>query len=449
MKLRLPSEVKYILDILKGRGYEAYIVGGCVRDAILARTPNDWDITTSAKPEEVKACFRRTVDTGIAHGTVTVLVHDESFEVTTYRIDGVYTDGRHPSSVTFTPNLTEDLLRRDFTVNAMAYNEEAGLVDLYGGMEDLQKKCIRCVGNPDERFDEDALRVLRAVRFSAQLGFSIEHETLEAVRRHAGNLKLISAERIAAELVKLLISPHPEMVRTLYETGITRVILPEFDAMMETPQNTPYHMYNVGEHTIKTLEAIEPDKLLRLTMLLHDIGKPAVRYTDSTGRDHFNGHGKAGAEMAHSILRRLKFDNDTISKVDRLVLYHDLRPFPKAKEVRKAVFLLGEDLFISYLKVQWADTCGKSAFKQEEAFERIREVTAVYEQILADRDCLSLRDLAINGYDLMEMGIRGREIGDILNAALKAVLDEPEMNERETLLEFAAKRHRIGGRSSQ
>ena len=293
MKLRIPAEVKYILDILKGRGFEAYIVGGCVRDAVLARTPNDWDITTSARPEDVKAAFRRTVDTGIAHGTVTVLVHDESFEVTTYRIDGAYEDGRHPSSVTFTPNLTDDLMRRDFTVNAMAYNEKDGLVDPYGGMDDLQRKCIRCVGDPDERFSEDALRVLRAVRFSAQLGFSIENETLKALSRHAENLRKISAERIQTELVKLLVSPHPGMIRTLYETGITRVILPEFDAMMETPQNTPYHMYNVGEHTIKTMEAIEPDRLLRLTMLLHDIGKPAVRYTDSTGRDHFNGHGKS------------------------------------------------------------------------------------------------------------------------------------------------------------
>ena len=445
MKLRIPAEVKYILDILKGRGFEAYIVGGCVRDAVLARTPNDWDITTSARPEDVKAAFRRTVDTGIAHGTVTVLVHDESFEVTTYRIDGAYEDGRHPSSVTFTPNLTDDLMRRDFTVNAMAYNEKDGLVDPYGGMDDLQRKCIRCVGDPDERFSEDALRVLRAVRFSAQLGFSIENETLKALSRHAENLRKISAERIQTELVKLLVSPHPGMIRTLYETGITRVILPEFDAMMETPQNTPYHMYNVGEHTIKTMEAIEPDRLLRLTMLLHDIGKPAVRYTDSTGRDHFNGHGKVGAGMAHGIMRRLKFDNDTIAKVDRLILYHDLRPFPKPKEVRRTVFLVGEELFISYLKVQWADTCGKSSFRQEETFERIRAVTEVYEQILADGDCLTLKDLAVNGYDLMEMGIHGREIGEILNAALKAVIDEPEKNEKDTLLKFAARHHRING----
>ena len=445
MKLRIPAEVKYILDILKGRGFEAYIVGGCVRDAVLARTPNDWDITTSARPEDVKAAFRRTVDTGIAHGTVTVLVHDESFEVTTYRIDGAYEDGRHPSSVTFTPNLTDDLMRRDFTVNAMAYNEKDGLVDPYGGMDDLQRKCIRCVGDPDERFSEDALRVLRAVRFSAQLGFSIENETLKALSRHAENLRKISAERIQTELVKLLVSPHPGMIRTLYETGITRVILPEFDAMMETPQNTPYHMYNVGEHTIKTMEAIEPDRLLRLTMLLHDIGKPAVRYTDSTGRDHFNGHGKVGAGMAHGIMRRLKFDNDTIAKVDRLILYHDLRPFPKPKEVRRTVFLVGEELFISYLKVQWADTCGKSSFRQEETFERIRAVTEVYEQILADGDCLTLKDLAVNGYDLMEMGIHGREIGEILNAALKAVIDEPEKNEKDTLLRFAARHHRING----
>ncbi len=444
MNLRLPAEVNYVLDTLSARGYEAFIVGGCVRDAVLARTPNDWDITTSARPEEVKALFRRTVDTGIAHGTVTVLVHDSQYEVTTYRIDGVYKDGRHPSSVEFTPNLKDDLMRRDFTVNAMAYNKASGLVDLYGGMEDLQKRRIRCVGDPDARFEEDALRVLRAVRFSAQLGFSIENETLGALKRHAENLKKISAERICSELVKLLVSPHPEAFRLLYETGVTKVIMPEFDPLMETPQNTPFHRYNVGEHTLAALMAVEADRILRLTMLFHDFGKPAVRFTDSFGRDHFNGHAKVSAEQAAVIMKRLKLDNDTIGKVTRLVTWHDLRPAPQPREVRRAVHTVGEDLFIDYLKVQWADTCGKSRYKQEEAFERIREVAEIYEEILKKKECLSLKELAINGRDLTAMGISGPEVGDILNAALLKVIDDPVRNSREELLAFAEKQHQKG-----
>ena len=440
MRLRLPPKVKYIIETLESEGFEAFAVGGCVRDSILARTPSDWDITTSAIPAEIKSVFRRTVDTGIAHGTVTVLVGDEGFEVTTYRIDGKYEDGRHPSTVSFTPNLSEDLLRRDFTINAMAYSDRTGLVDLYGGMQDLQRKVIRCVGDADARLTEDALRILRAVRFSAQLDFRIEQETMRAVRDHAASLRRISAERIRVEIVKLITSQHPEKWMDLYELGITNVIMPEFDRCMQTPQHTPHHMYNVGEHIVHAMEASPDDRIVRLTMLLHDLGKAESRYTDSTGRDHFYGHAEKSAEIAEQIMRRLKFDNDTIGAVKKLVLYHDLRPKATPKAVRKAIHRIGADLFPSYLAVRWADTSAQSPYKREEKFAAIREVSDLYEEIIAAGQPLTLRDLAINGSDLLAMGAQGREIGEILEETLEAVLDDPDLNNRRFLREFARNR---------
>ncbi len=441
MLLKLPPKVKYILDILHRNGYEAYAVGGCVRDSILARTPDDWDITTSAKPEEVKACFRRTVDTGIQHGTVTVMLEEDGFEITTYRIDGEYTDGRHPDTVAFTSQLSEDLRRRDFTINAMAYNEEDGLVDLYGGMKDLQKRIIRCVGVADERFDEDALRILRAVRFAAQLDFSIDPKTMRAISNHTEHLKLVSAERIQVELVKLLVSAHPERILDLYDLGITNVILPEFDACMKTPQNTPYHKYNVGEHTVAAMRMIPDTKVLRLTMLLHDIGKPQTRWTDSLGRDHFKGHAEVGAKMANDVLRRLKFDNDTRKQVVNLIRWHDLRPSSKPEDVRRAIYTIGRDAFEDELAVQWADNRAKSDYKLEEQLKRLDDVYARYQQILRYGDCLSIRELAINGRDLTALGIKGPEVGEILETSLLAVLKDPRINDRRILLEYAREVH--------
>ena len=284
-KISLPAKVARILNTLGEHGYEAYAVGGCVRDSLLGRTPQDWDITTSARPEQVKALFRHTIDTGIQHGTVTVMLEHEGFEVTTYRIDGEYEDARHPKEVAFTANLLEDLKRRDFTINAMAYNNEEGLVDLFDGIRDLQRKVIRCVGNPTERFSEDALRILRALRFSAQLGFKLDPATLDAIIALAPTLEKISAERIRVELNKLLISKRPEYMEAVYEAGITKIVLPEFDELMKTPQNNPPHCYNVGEHTIAALQHVPADPILRWTMLLHDIAKPACRTTDEAGID--------------------------------------------------------------------------------------------------------------------------------------------------------------------
>ena len=263
IKIELPSGVAQIIGELNKAGYEAYAVGGCVRDSILGRDPHDWDITTSAMPLEVKGIFKRTVDTGIKHGTVTVLLGDEGFEVTTFRVDGEYSDHRHPTDVKFTRNLREDLLRRDFTINAMAYSEKTGIVDIYGGMDDLENKIIKAVGDPDARFDEDALRIMRAVRFAAQLGFDIEENTREAIKRHVKYLEDVSAERIETELTKLIMSDHPELLIDAYNLGITEIIFPEFDKMMETPQNTPFHIYDVGRHTIKVLQSVPAEKVLR------------------------------------------------------------------------------------------------------------------------------------------------------------------------------------------
>ena len=435
MKLTIPVNAEKILRVLENQGFEAFIVGGCVRDSILGRRPDDWDITTSARPEQVKALFRRTVDTGVKHGTVTVLMDKESYEVTTYRIDGEYEDGRHPKEVAFTASLEEDLKRRDFTINAMAYHPDRGLVDLFHGMDDIRAEIIRCVGNPLERFGEDALRILRAVRFSAQLGFSIEEETKKGIEELVPNLKLVSAERIQTELVKLLVSPHPDYFLTAYETGITRQFLPEFDACMETGQNTPHHCLSVGLHTLQSLLNIRLDKVLRLTMLLHDIGKPAVKKTDENGRDHFKMHGPAGEKMASAILRRLKFDNDTISKVCRLIRWHDDRPAPDMCSVRRAVNRIGEDIFPLYLEVQRADMLAQSTYKREEKAARLEGVNECYRKILEEGQCVSLKSMAVKGRDLLAAGYApGPELGEILDRLLEHVLEHPEDNEKDRLL---------------
>ena len=437
MNFQIPSKVETIINILETAGFEAYAVGGCVRDTLLGRTPNDWDITTSARPEQVKELFHRTVDTGLAHGTVTVLMDKEGFEVTTYRVDGEYEDGRHPKEVTFTASLEEDLKRRDFTINAMAYNHRKGLVDLFDGQKDLEGKVIRCVGDPLERFTEDALRIMRAVRFSAQLGFSLETDTRKALSVLAPNLKHVSAERIQVELVKLLVSPHPDYLRIAYEAGITKEFLSEFDLCMETPQNTPHHCYTVGEHILHSLLYVKEDRVLRITMLLHDIAKPVVRKTDENGRDHFKNHGPEGEKMAKSILRRLKFDNDTISKVTRLIRWHDLRPSSDPVEVRKAMNIIGEDLFPMWMEVQKADSQAQSDYLAEEKRARQEGVRRTWEKIVREGQCVSLKGLAVTGSDLIAAGMKpGKEMGAVLHMLLEKVLEEPELNEKDKLLKL-------------
>ncbi|MCF0134462.1 MAG: CCA tRNA nucleotidyltransferase [Blautia sp.] len=435
MRIKLPDHVRWIIEKLENAGYEAFAVGGCVRDSLLGRNPSDWDITTSAKPMEMKAVFYRTVDTGLQHGTVTVLVDKTGYEVTTYRVDGEYEDARHPKEVTFTGSLEEDLKRRDFTINAMAYNEKTGLVDLYGGMKDIQLRIIRCVGNPTERFTEDALRIMRAIRFSAQLGYEIEPDTKAAITDLAQNLRYISEERIQAELQKLILSPNPQFLRTAYETGITREFLPEFDRCMETMQNTPHHCYTVGEHILKGMQLVEPDKILRFTMLLHDIAKPLAKTTDENGRDHFQGHAAMGEELARSIMRRLKMDNETIRKVSLLIRYHDERPEGNQKSVRRAVNKIGEELFPYYLQVQQADMLAQSTYKREAKQDRLNRVITAYQEIMDSRQCVSLKTLAVTGKDLIDYGMKpGKEIGAALQHLLDVVLENPALNRKEELL---------------
>lgn len=447
MKILIPTQAAEIIKTLSSHGYEAYAVGGCVRDSILGKTPSDWDITTSARPEQVKALFAKTIDTGIKHGTVTVMMDKTGYEVTTYRIDGLYEDHRRPNDVTFTTSLREDLMRRDFTINAMAYNDTDGLIDLFGGMDDLQNRVIRCVGNARDRFEEDALRMLRAVRFAGQLHFRIESSTREAIIACHNNLKDVSAERIQMELLKLLISDHPEVFREAYATGLTSVFLPEFDRMMDTGQKNPHHCYSVGEHTLHAVCMIEPNPVLRLTMLLHDVGKPATKTTDQYGIDHFYNHYKVGAEMSKEILKRLKFDNKTIQVVCQLISHHDIRfKNPKTsgqRHVRKIMHSIGPNLFPYLLKVMEADVRSQSDYYQAEKLSILKETWESYEEILKKQDCLSLKDLKINGNQLKALGIReGKTIGAILKTLLSMVLEHPELNEYSYLKELALKIYR-------
>ena len=437
MKIELPEKVENIIDNLQLHGYEAYAVGGCVRDSILCRDPQDWDITTSALPEQVKELFLRTIDTGIEHGTVTVMVGKEGFEVTTYRVDGQYDDNRHPKEVTFTRSLEEDLKRRDFTINAMAYNDERRLVDIFGGMNDLNRHLIRCVGNPWERFNEDALRILRAVRFASQLSCTIEPGTAEAIKELAPNLVNISAERIQAELVKLLTSDHPEMLQEAYLLGITKVILPEWDEMVGVEQNTPHHKYDVADHTLHAIRNVKKDKILRLTMLFHDMGKPLMKTTDEKGVDHFKGHALVSEELARSVRSRLKFDNDTIKKVTKLVCYHDYRIEATPQNVRRAMNRIGVDLFPYYLAVRLADVKAQSPYKRREKIENIIQMREFYQEAVINDDPVTLRQLAVTGKDLMELGMKpDMHLGETLNKLLELVIDYPEMNVKEVLCTY-------------
>ena len=427
MKIQLPKGVSDIINLLIEHGYEAYAVGGCIRDSILNIHPEDWDITTSAKPDEVKSLFKRTVDTGIKHGTVTILYKNDSYEVTTYRIDGKYEDSRHPTSVEFTPNLSNDLRRRDFTINAMAYNKQKGLVDLYNGVDDLKKGIIRCVGNPAHRFEEDALRILRAFRFSAQLNFEIEEESYKAACLQKENLHNISAERIRTELNKLITSHHPEKLIDLYHAGITKIIFAEFDLMMES-----VHYENaeetVGSYAIKTLQTLDGSDLklddrteliLRWTLLLHEV--------DCIQTNSF--------KFVKSILKRLKFDNNTIEKVSRLIkwthILFELSPYG----IRKAINEVGIDIFELLFIVKRTRLITPDRVYYKEKLKGLNIAYNIYKDVLGSGDCTNLNMLKVSGKDLINVGYKpGKELGDTLNKLLELVLKDPRLNEKPTLL---------------
>lgn len=437
---RIPEDVSLILNRMHQAGYEAYIVGGCVRDMLLNIEPKDWDITTSATPMQTKELFYKTIDTGIEHGTVTVMLHEEPYEITTYRIEGKYNDHRRPSNVEFTRNLAEDLLRRDFTINAMAYNEEEGLIDLYNGKEDLENHIIRCVGIADERFQEDALRMLRGIRFAARLGFDIEANTYQAIKKQGHLIKFVSEERIQVELTKTLISKEPEMMSKLVETGLIHYVIPEFEDIVGLLQENPYHYLTVDMHTYEALNHVPPQAVLRWSVYLHDIGKAATKSVDESHIAHFYGHPKVSSEIAKKVLKRLKFDNKTIKVVSHLVQEHDRVIQPEPKSVRRSLKIIGVDNFKSWLIIKYADIMAQHPNKREDTLGKLEAVRKVYEQVIASDACLSVKDLAIGGNDLIQAGIKpGKMIGEILNMLVDLVIEEPELNSQEILMSIVEK----------
>lgn len=435
-----PKSVSAILSILKEHGYEAYAVGGCVRDSVMGVEPKDWDIASSALPSAIKELFSRTADTGLRHGTVTVLLEGEAFEVTTFRIDGEYGDSRHPEQVEFTGLIEEDLRRRDFTINAMAWNEERGLIDPFGGMQDIADSLIRCVGDPAQRFHEDALRMLRAVRFAARLGFQIDPDTKRGISENSDLILKISSERIREELSGILTADHPMEFLLLKDTGLLGRILPEVEACFNTIQNNPHHIYNVGEHSIHAVAAIENDRCLRWAMLLHDVGKAVTRTTDEKGVDHFYGHAARSMEIAENILRRLRFDNRSLDRILRLIRYHDREIVPQPTAVARAVNQVGEDIFPELLKVKRADSSAQNPVDLKKRMEGVDRIEKIYKELLEQKHCLKLKDLAVNGEDLIRMGFeKGPEIGKVLETLFGRVLTDPELNEREILKGMAIK----------
>lgn len=458
--LKIPENVKRIIETLENHGHEAYAVGGCVRDILLGREPDDWDITTSAKPNQVKALFRRTIDTGIQHGTVTVMMDEEGYEVTTYRMDGEYEDHRHPKEVLFTPNLVEDLRRRDFTINAMAYNPKTGIVDEFDGVGDLERHRIRCVGEPVERFDEDALRMLRGIRFAGQLQFDLEEKTYSAIADRAPTLVNVSAERIRTELTKLLLAAGSDRLLLAADTGLSRYFLPELDRMLATSQNNPHHCYDVGRHSLEAIRQInllwegsglgkKEHIMLVYAALLHDVAKPDCKTTDEEGVDHFYRHPELGAERAREILRRLKFDNDTVAVVTTLIRYHDRRHenclinhmySEKGKRpMRRLMNQAGKDVMPLLFLLQRADLLAQSDYKQEEKLAKLDAAERCYKEICQAGEAVQIKDLAVGGRDLIEMGFKpGPALGTMLRQLLEHVLEHPEANEKDTLLSLAA-----------
>ena len=437
MKIFIPDYAQKALSLLHAPGFKAYIVGGCVRDAVLGKTPNDYDICTDCTPDVMKKVFSgfTTIETGIKHGTLTVLIDRQPLEITTFRSDGTYTDHRKPDSVKFEKELSEDLKRRDFTVNALCCNEAEGVVDMFGGLDDIKNKVIKCVGKPQERFDEDALRILRALRFSSVLDFEIESNTSQAVHQQKELLKAISAERIAAELKKLLCGRDPARILTEYR-DVFAVIIPQLAPCFDFAQNNPHHCYDVYTHICKSVNNIEPDWVLRLAMLLHDIGKPLVHTVDENGIDHFKTHPLRSAEIAREVTGALKLDNKSRSRIYSLVLEHDNRIPAKKRSVRRFLSKYDEAFFADYIKVRRADTLAQSGYFRREKLEELDELEKIAKQICDEALCLHICDLAVNGNDLKELGLSNRQIGEGLKLLLDAVIEEKTANEKDSLLDY-------------
>ncbi len=437
MKINLPQYIQNLISMLECNGFEAYAVGGCVRNALLGIAADDYDITTSAFPEDLLAVFSgmRVVETGIRHGTITVVCDEGNVEITTYRIDGEYTDNRHPDAVKFTRNIHEDLKRRDFTVNAMAYNPRRGLIDLFGGAEDISKKIIRCVGEPTQRFNEDALRIMRALRFSSVLGFEIDKETSEAIHKNKGLLDNISSERISSELKKLICGNCEDLLME-YSDVISQII-PEITPCIGFRQNSKYHCYDVYKHICVSVGAAEKNDIIRLTMLLHDIGKPEC-YQFYDGHGHFKGHQEVSAAKANKILKRLRFDGNTIAEVTELIRFHDMPINDDLKGVRRHLFRFGENMYKNLIKVHIADDSAKAA-EYRNRIEIYNNAVKVADEIIEKNKCFNIRQLAVNGNDLSEINLKGREIGEMLTFLVESVIDEKCENSKNSLILYAEK----------
>lgn len=425
MKINIPNDVNLILDKLRGKGYEAFVVGGCVRDSILGIEPNDWDITTSAKPFEIKEVFDgyQMIDIGEKHGTIGIVLNYKPYEVTTYRVDGDYSDNRRPDNVIFTNNIEDDLSRRDFTINAMAYNNERGLVDPFSGEIDLQYKALRCVGDPDTRFNEDALRILRALRFASVYNLSIEGNTSNSIVRNRLLLNNISVERIQSEFAKMLRGENVNFILRRYKE-IIAVFIPEIVATFDCEQNTPHHNKTVWRHTTAAVSSIDNDIILRMTMFLHDIGKPLAKRTDSSGHDHFKGHNHFSAVLAKNALERLRFPTRFIEDVITLIEYHDVRLSDNKRQIKHILNNIGLVNFERLLKVQKADIMAQSKYKREIKLSNLELADDTYKSIIENKECYTLKSLNIIGSDLLHLGItEGKLIGSILEILLDGVID--------------------------
>ena len=443
MKLNLPVPVEKAFKQLESCGFCGYLVGGCVRDFLLGTRPTDFDMTTDATPDEIIACFagHRVVETGIRHGTVTVMIEGMAIEITTHRIEGDYSDSRHPDTVKFTRNLADDLARRDFTINAMAYHPHKGLIDLYGGAVDLKNKIIRGVGDPHQRMAEDALRILRGLRFAAVLGFELEAETGAAIRQNCGQLRHISAERIAAELDKLICGKNAKAI-ILAETAVLGVVIPELLPAKNFDQMNPHHCYDVLTHTAVALETLAPVPRLRWAMLFHDLGKPQSFTRDGAGVGHFKGHSKLSEAMARDRLTALRISKSTVDQVCLLVKYHDSLIEADKTSVKRWLNRLSEPLFRDLIAIKRGDNLAQAP-QYRDRLVSLQKLEALLDQVIAENACFSLKDLAVNGHDLIALGITGgAEIGRILKQLLEGVIDETYQNEKDVLIEKAKEIHR-------
>lgn len=430
---KIPKSVTHILNKLNEHGYEGYIVGGAVRDYVMGNEPHDWDIATNAKPEQVKAIFSKTIDTGIKHGTVTAMMAGTGYEITTYRCDGKYSDGRHPDDVSFVDSIEEDLARRDFTINAMAMDAEGNIVDPFGGLDDIKKGVIRCVGNPDDRFSEDALRMMRAVRFESKFGFELDDETKKSIEHNADKIQNVSAERIRDEFTKMLVSDNPKKgFIDAYKTGLTARVMPEFNAIMECEQNSPWHYANAGIHTLDAVETIDADPNLRWAMLMHDMGKPVVKTQNSKGFDSFVGHAPESKQIAKDIMTRLKFSNKDAYEISDLVGEHDtIHKRPSSTRLFAAKY--GDDFLTKLGKMKEADSKAHAPEYVDELLTLHGEFISRAKGFIADGTAIKPSELRINGNELQEYGIKGKAIGEFLKDAYRDCLGQPELNNNELL----------------